>query len=279
MLVQDIMTPQPICIRPDAELDEAIRQMDRWGIRHLPVVDEDRLLGIVHDLDLLAATGWLPGRMRAMRRPLETDKLKTAGDVMTSISWTLNPADSVARVAENYGARHPGCLPVVAADRLVGVVTEVDILRAFTSRCSNTPLCEEVDPPLRKLMSRDPVWIGRKHTLGEARETLARNEIRHLPVLENGVLVGLVSDRDVRRSLGCGRRPNFALDEVMTPHPLVATPNERASTAAGLIVQQRIGALPIVEDPCALPTLVGMVSNDDLLRHCAIVLQSTAECS
>jgi acetoin utilization protein AcuB len=82
MKVADVMTPEPVTIESVSSLDRALELMDRLDIRHLPVLEDGRLAGILSDRDVLEATGWRlhghgdpDGQVRAhMRMPIESVK-------------------------------------------------------------------------------------------------------------------------------------------------------------------------------------------------------------
>jgi acetoin utilization protein AcuB len=124
--VRDVMSRDPVTIAPDAPLGAALTAMQAREIRHLPVVEPDcRLVGIVTDRDLRQAT---LARVHALR-DAERDLL--VQDVMTCAVVTIDAEASVSRAARLMYERRIGSLPVVEAGRLVGIVTERDLLRAL----------------------------------------------------------------------------------------------------------------------------------------------------
>jgi acetoin utilization protein AcuB len=139
MKVKDVMTKDPFSIDPEAPVATAIDVMRTRGLRHLPVVDDTgRLIGIVTDRDLRHA-GFAPAvaeylsaraqrRLRDVGATLETLRVR---DVMTWVVVTTNPEASVAHAALIMSERRVGSLPVVDNDKLVGVVTERDLLEAL----------------------------------------------------------------------------------------------------------------------------------------------------
>ncbi len=122
-------------------------------------------------------------------------------------------------------------------------------------------------------MTRDVVSIELTSRLGAALQLLREHDIRHLPVVEEGSLRGILSDRDIRTY-----RPPDALVEdnvvasielldtplwrVMTDEVLTAGPEESIDRALDLFVDRRVGAICVVEDGL----LVGIVSYIDALR-------------
>ena len=137
--VKDVMTRNPISIDPDAPLGTAIAVMREKGIRHLPVVDDvGRLVGIITDRDVRAATitpalaehlsAGAGRRLRSLGHQLEDLRVK---DVMTWGVVITHPEVTVARAAATMFEGRFGGLPVVQDGKLVGILTERDLLRAM----------------------------------------------------------------------------------------------------------------------------------------------------
>ncbi|GIX48527.1 MAG: hypothetical protein KatS3mg131_2738 [Candidatus Tectimicrobiota bacterium] len=130
MRVGDMMQTNVITATPDMSLAQAWRLMRDKRIRHLPVVSGKRLVGIVTDRDLREA---MPSPATTLTRgeiayQLDTTPVKTC---MTREVVTVTPDTDVVQAARLLLDRKFGCLPVVEHHRLVGIVTEMDFLRAF----------------------------------------------------------------------------------------------------------------------------------------------------
>ncbi len=123
MLVQDVMQRPVQTIVPDATLAAAYRLMQARAIRHLPVVDEGRLVGIITDRDLRLATSALHPH------PFPPDARVVS--VMQRRVVTATPLDPVEEAARLMRMRRIGCLPVLDGDELVGIVTVTDLLEAM----------------------------------------------------------------------------------------------------------------------------------------------------
>jgi acetoin utilization protein AcuB len=113
-------------------------------------------------------------------------------------------------------------------------------------------------------MMTEVVTVEPDTTVAEALETIRIHDIRHLPVLEGGRLVGVVTDRDLRLALDpeSGEPPETRVADVMSRTPIVGYPDMPVESAAGLLAGNRIGCLPVVEDG----ELVGILTESDLLR-------------
>jgi len=128
-------------------------------------------------------------------------------------------------------------------------------------------------PPLSQIMTRDPVYVSSADTLRVAIDLLRRRNCRQLPVVDEGQLVGIVTDRDVRLALNSPfimrerKEDEVLLDRVlvaecMTPDPVCLSPNASVLDAARLIRDRKFGGVPIVDEG----ELVGIVTETDLLR-------------
>ncbi len=123
MLIREIMQADPIVVQPDTTLCEAYALMQEKGIRHLPVVRNKELRGIVTDRDLRLATS------RLAERPFEPDA--AVRDVMTAPVQTAHPNDPVERSTQLMRELKIGCMPVVENSNVVGIVTNADLLDAL----------------------------------------------------------------------------------------------------------------------------------------------------
>jgi acetoin utilization protein AcuB len=130
MTVRDLMGTSLITMPPQTPILEARQRMLEAHIRHLLVTDEGRLVGIITDRDIRLN---LPSRATSLS-VWEVNYLLarlTVGQVMTKGVVIVRP-DWEAREAARLMIDHKiGALPVVDGERLVGIVTETDFLRAF----------------------------------------------------------------------------------------------------------------------------------------------------
>jgi acetoin utilization protein AcuB len=131
MIVRDLMTSAVITALPSTPIFEARDLMLKERIRHLPVTTlHGRLLGIVTDRDIRLN---LPSRATSLS-VWEINYLLaklTVGEVMTETVISVGPSLPVRAAAQLMLDQRIGALPVEDAGRLVGIVTETDLLRAF----------------------------------------------------------------------------------------------------------------------------------------------------
>ncbi len=135
-------------------------------------------------------------------------------------------------------------------------------------------------PLVEHIMSREPALITPDEPLRHAVEVMRERDCRRLPVVENGKLVGIISDRDVRRATNSPFivreriLDERILDEVtvracMSSRPITVTPRTPIVDAAKLMRDRKIGGLPVVDKEM----LVGIVTETDLLNYLIRLLE------
>lgn len=132
MQIKDIMTPQPLCLSVEDTVSDALAILKAHkDIRHLPVTDDDELVGIVSERDLRSILGYLTA-MSERGRVEEVDLLHYSVDrVMTRGVFTVTPDDPIIKAAQLFGERKIGALPVVKGKQLVGILSYTDVLNRF----------------------------------------------------------------------------------------------------------------------------------------------------
>jgi CBS domain-containing protein len=117
-------------------------------------------------------------------------------DVMTQAAVTETPADTLRRAAERMWRQQTGSLLITDSGRLTGIITERDILRAVALGAD--PDRSTVD----EAMTTDVYTVPPTMSLRDAAREMAARWIRHLPVVGDGQLLGVVSMRDVTGVFG-----------------------------------------------------------------------------
>jgi len=123
MLIREIMHKNPITISPEIPLCEAYKIMQEKNIRHLPVIQNGKLIGIVTDRDLRLATSKLA------EKPFNPkDSVK---EIMSSPVQTAAPSDPIEIATKIMRELKISSLPVLENQKLVGIVTGADLLDAM----------------------------------------------------------------------------------------------------------------------------------------------------
>jgi CBS domain-containing protein/mannitol/fructose-specific phosphotransferase system IIA component (Ntr-type) len=132
LTVREMMTERPHTTRPDTPVKEAAREMVRWRVSALPVVEVDgRLVGMLSSRDLVRDLlgSYLQGGQGAADRPTPKPPRRTVRDVMTRQVLCVSPDEPLAEVASLMTNKDVERVPVVRDGLLVGFLTRGDIVR------------------------------------------------------------------------------------------------------------------------------------------------------
>jgi CBS domain-containing protein len=139
--------------------------------------------------------------------------------IMTEAAVTDRPDDDLAAAARKMWDQQTGSLLVLDGEELLGIITERDVLRAVATGTA-------LSTPVSAVMSKDLITVEPGTSLREAARIMTERWIRHLPVLEAGRLVGVVSQRDLAGVLA------GALNEPEDLHRLIES--------SGLVRERRL---------------------------------------
>ncbi len=120
----------------------------------------------------------------------------TVRDAMTASPTTVAAEESAVEAARLMAAQDVGSLPVLDGDDLVGMVTDRDLVLHV--------LAKDVDPhkvTMASICSENPIVVGPGDSLDEALQHMAKEQIRRLPVVDDGRLVGILAQADVSRTV------------------------------------------------------------------------------
>jgi len=129
---------------------------------------------------------------------------------------------------------------------------------------------------VRDLMTGEPITVNPEMPMLQARERMQQARIRHLVVVENGRVVGIVTDRDIRLNLPSPATSlsvweinhllaRLTVREIMSSSVIVVDPDRAAAEAARIMTDHKIGALPVVEGA----RLVGIITESDFVKAAA----------
>jgi len=127
-VVREIMMGSPVTLKSDDTLDLANDVISLGRIRHIPIVESGKLVGVLSERDLIgtAASEIFGLKQRTKSALLKTTLIKS---VMKKRVITVEPDTSIKDAAHLMAERKIGCLPVVSEGTLVGLVTTTDVLR------------------------------------------------------------------------------------------------------------------------------------------------------
>ena len=131
--VKDLMTDELEVVSPDAHLHDVLIKMNRAGYRHLPVVANDRLVGIITDRDVrLAVNSPLVDRDTDLTRETVLDGVRVQ-DCMTPDPQCVSSNTPLHEVADLLSLNKFGAMPVVDEGKLVGMISYIDFLKHYAA--------------------------------------------------------------------------------------------------------------------------------------------------
>ena len=193
MKVRDIMKSNVLTVGEEDALSVAQSMMAWAGVRHLPVLRQGKLSGILSDRDILAYRAG-PGTDWDWR----TAPVHAA---MHPAPQTAHPDDSLTEVAGRMAVAKIGALPVVDQGNLIGIITAIDVLAgevrdAMAPRAGMSASAADAMTPV-------PLTARTSDSVLDAAAAMAEHRVRHLPVVDvDRVVVGMLSEQDVRAVVG-----------------------------------------------------------------------------
>jgi CBS domain-containing protein len=266
MRVREFMTSTHLTV---AQVDDDLAlagQMMLWAnLRHLPVVRDGEVVGVVSIRDVL--------RQRREGSDGAGARVRVE-EVMSYPPVTVTPNMPIAAAISTMLDRKIGCLPVVEGGALVGIITTTDLLRNQLEGALGWP--QDRSPPVvRAFMKPAPAVVTAEDEILDAAALMASRRIRHLPVVgSDRRLVGMLSDRDVRTALGDPRRflsdddardsvRGVLVRQVMHQDAVTVRANAAITTAIDRLTEAHVGAVAVVSDE---GHLVGMLSYLDIIQ-------------
>jgi acetoin utilization protein AcuB len=129
-VVEQWMTREVITVPPHEKITDAFELMQSQGIRHLPVIEDGELKGLVTDRDIRLAL--IPSPLATPEeRVYHLGALERVDEIMTTDLITVTPSTMIEEAAKLMAKYKIGAVPVVAQGQLVGILSETDILRVF----------------------------------------------------------------------------------------------------------------------------------------------------
>jgi CBS domain-containing protein len=137
-------------------------------------------------------------------------------------------------------------------------------------------MSQQKETTVKEIMMSAPVTLGPEDTLDLANDIIQLGRVRHIPIVSNGKLVGVLTQRDLFGAAttavfglkGRSKKAllkSFQIKEIMRTHLLTVAPNAAIKDAALVMAEKKVGCLPVVDNG----SLVGLVTATDILRYVA----------
>ena len=255
MKVEEVMTKQIIAIDKDESLSRVLELMKKHNITKIPVVDNKKFVGIVTD-------NMIAYKLGSIRKRAVSAARLHASSVTEKNIMIITPNTLVKEILKTVGEPGPTMLPVLDDEKLIGVVTKANLLHLVNSK-----------QQIRTIMHHPVHVVGPNDRIIHARRTMIDNHVARLPVVDEGTLIGMISDSeiafafaDLKNSISLGRQKH-KLDELLVKDAMrkpavTITPSLTIADAAKVMKTEDVGALPITDGS----TLIGIVTRTDLLK-------------
>lgn len=281
MNIMNFVTRQVVTLSPADPIDRAIALMEESGIHHAAVVSDARLVGMVSDRDVLVSTGWMLACERQVSDALGMGVVgpTRVEQIMSRPVISLSNADCARDAAMAMTIRKIGALPVLSDGRLVGIVTDTDLIRWLRELATaDTAADKLLSLPVSSRMRTMVVSAGPDDPLSDVVDTFRSCRFRHVPVLVEQRLVGVISDRDVRRALGWtavrsmqSARSGEPIDvprrasDIMHTNVITATPKMLLRDALSSMIYHQVHSLPVIDQM----RLAGIITVTDFVKAIA----------
>jgi CBS domain-containing protein len=174
------------------------------------------------------------------------------GDVLTKKFFTVDTEDTLSYCQGIFREHHPRALVVLdKRKKFAGMLSERDIVRSL------------LDPSKTKVKGvfRKTPRVSPAHSLGEAARLMVESDVKYLPALEGGKIVGIVTDDALLRRVAGTSYGGRKLEEVMTIVPVTISADDSIGRAVSLMRAEGISKLPVLKEG----RVVGVVTFHDIL--------------
>ena len=259
MQVKNLMSTSLITIDKDQSLADALKLLRKNRISRLPVLNNKELVGIISERDIAKKLGSSKyEHMPASRLHVSSVMVK---DVI-SVPQTMLLADVAKLMLENG----IGSVPVMDDEKMVGIVSKAD----FTTLAVDG---EYAKICTKELMTKDVMSVSPSERLVHARRVSMDANVGRLPVMDDEVLVGMITSKDLMRAFIDFRKKvpekyqksqikEVLVEDIMSKNPTVVSKDTCVSEVAEIMIDTGYNGLPVVEDD----KVIGIITQTDILR-------------
>jgi PAS domain S-box-containing protein len=253
----DVMSRNVATIAPDETVVSAAIMMSEEGISCLAVVDNGHVAGILTETDMLR---------RVARNGRHFYRVKL-DQIMSHPVQSISPETSVLQASEIMGRMRVKRLPILERERLIGIVTQTDLVRVLTSYGMWRDISE--------IMSRNVTAIGANASVAEAAEVMTSRKISCIVVLEDDEAAGVLTEKDMlRRVVALKRDPACVKMRDVMSSPISSIPASCSVFSAGKMMEEMsVRRLVVTEDN----QVCGVVTQSDIFMMVRSKLQAEEE--
>lgn len=257
LVVGDVMSKEVATICPDEIVISAAKIMSDNKISCLVVMDQGNIAGIITETDVLRRVG------NKGKDSYRTKLSRIMSSPVESVSSDL----SVLEASKIMGVKHIKRLPIMDEGKLVGIVTQTDLVRALTSYGLWRDISE--------IMSRNIASIQMDASVAEAAEIMTSRKISCIIVMDGDDVAGVLTEKDLLgRVVALQRDPaNTRMEEVMSSPVMSVLSNFSVYSASKVMEEMNIRRLVIMKDK----RLCGVLTQTDIFMAVRNKLQAEEE--
>ena len=184
VMVKDVLTvPQTM------QLEEVAKLMLDNGIGSVPVMDDEKMIGIVSKADFVT-----------LANGIAFDKI-TVKEIMSKGVTSVSPTERLIHARRLMLESHVGRLPVIDDEQLVGMITSKDLMRAFIDFRKKVPekyqKSQIKEVLIEDIMSTNPTYVTKDMSIAEVSKIIMETGYNGLPVVEDDQVIGIITQTDI----------------------------------------------------------------------------------
>ncbi len=255
MKIKEIMTKGVIFVDKDVDLKYVLKLMKKHSITKIPVVEDKKLIGVITDNIIAVKLGSIRSK------GVSTSRFHASSVIDKNVE-ILSPETDIENILKTVGEPGPTMLNVVEGERIIGVITKADLLPLVSS-----------EKKIKEIMNKNIHSVSPDDRVIHARRRMIDENIARLPVMNNGILLGVISDNEIafafaelKKSISIGKQKH-KLDELLV-NDTMKTPaiwteaDVTIKEAASIMIENNVGSLIIKENN----KVIGIVTRTDLIK-------------
>lgn len=251
-VLRDIMHRNVVTVNKNESIVTAAKQMSDRGISCMIVTKGDEILGLVTETDFL----------RKVVADTENYARLVIEQIMTSPVVSLCDTAGLVEASEIMAENKVKRLPVTADGKLVGIVTQTDLIQAMT-----THIYSGID----EIMTETVAHVDKNKTAAHAARIMAEKKISCMVVMDSGKVAGIITERDILKKIVAAELNPATVDvqNIMTS-PVISVPPTYSAFSTGKIMESRgIRRILVIQDE----KLCGIITQTDIFRAAKQMLE------
>lgn len=255
MEVKDIMV-EPVCIDKSETLSHAMDIMEKNGLRRLLVLHNEEINGFITMRTIARALGT---RKNAGLPASALHVASATSDNFTKVLPDMKLQDAITLINRNGGV-----LVVMDNNTLLGWVTPQEILENARG----------LEGTAEEAMTRDLITVNTLNRVSHARRLMLDNNIGRVPVVEQGHLVGILTEKDIAKAMRAfrdlvprnqqdSRIKNLLVEDIMTRDVITVNKDTPLSEVTRIMLEENIGGVPVLN---ASEELEGIITRRSIIK-------------